>query len=83
VNLSDELFCYLYGSNAPSELDYYNETINLVSNVHLFDCLRANKISMANSIEVRVPFTDPNFINYVFQIPNKYKIFGKLEHCGF
>lgn len=77
--LSDELFCYLYGSNAPSELDYYNETVNLVSNVHLFDCLRANKTCMANNIEVRVPFTDPAFINYILQIPNKYKIFGVLN----
>ena len=36
--LSDELLCYLYGSNAPSDSAFQEETIKLVSNVHLFDC---------------------------------------------
>jgi asparagine synthase (glutamine-hydrolysing) len=75
--LSDELLCYLYGANAPSELDFQIETINLVSNVHLFDCLRSNKMCMANSIEVRVPFTDIDFVNYVLKLHPKWKIFGK------
>jgi asparagine synthase (glutamine-hydrolysing) len=77
--LSDELLCYLYGSNAPSIRDFQIETLNLVSNVHLFDCLRANKTCMANSIEVRVPFTDPNFINYILSLDPKYKVFGNLN----
>jgi|UniRef100_A0A6C0ALN6 asparagine synthase (glutamine-hydrolysing) len=75
--LSDELLCYLYGANAPSELDFQIETINLVSNVHLFDCLRSNKMCMANSIEVRVPFTDIDFVNYILKLHPKWKIFGK------
>jgi len=78
--LSDEMLSYLYGGNAPSELDFQKETIKLVNNVHLFDCLRANKTCMANSIEVRVPFTDPQFVKYILQIPPKYKIFGKLNN---
>lgn len=75
--LSDELLCYLYGANAPSELDFQIETVNLVSNVHLFDCLRSNKMCMANSIEVRVPFTDIDFVNYILKLHPKWKIFGK------
>lgn len=78
--LSDEMLSYLYGGNAPSENDFQNETIQLVSNVHMFDCLRANKTCMANSIEVRVPFTDPNFVKYIIGIPPKYKVFGKLTN---
>lgn len=74
--LSDELLCYLYGANAPSELDFQIETVNLVSNVHLFDCLRSNKMCMANSIEVRVPFTDIDFVNYILKLHPKWKIFG-------
>jgi asparagine synthase (glutamine-hydrolysing) len=77
--LSDELLCYLYGANAPSELDFQIETINLVSNVHLFDCLRSNKMCMANSIEVRVPFTDIDFVNYILKLHPKWKIFGKTN----
>lgn len=74
--LSDELLCYLYGANAPSELDFQLETINLVSNVHLFDCLRANKTCMANSVEVRVPFTDPSFVEFILHIHPRWKMFG-------
>lgn len=77
--LSDEMLSYLYGGNAPSEGDFQQETIKLVSDVHIFDCLRANKTCMANSIEVRVPFTDPEFVKYMLRMPPKYKIFGKLN----
>lgn len=77
--LSDELMCYLYGSNAPNENEFQKETVKLVSQVHLFDCLRANKTCMANSIEPRVPFTDPSFVKYILRIPPKFKTFGKLR----
>jgi asparagine synthase (glutamine-hydrolysing) len=77
--LSDELLCYLYGSNAPNFNEFQMETLNLVSNVHKFDCLRANKTCMANSIEVRVPFTDPNFVEYILSLSPKYKAFGRLN----
>lgn len=77
--LSDELLCYLYGANAPNEQDFQTETIDLVSNVHLFDCLRANKTCMANSLEVRVPFTDKHFVNYILSLHPRWKIFGNLS----
>jgi asparagine synthase (glutamine-hydrolysing) len=78
--LSDEMMSYLYGGNAPSEKEFQMETIKLVSDVHIFDCLRANKTCMANSIEVRVPFTDPGFVRYMLRMPTRYKIFGKLNN---
>ena len=78
--LSDEMLCYLYGSNAPDEEEFRKETVRLVSDVHLFDCLRANKSCMANGIEARVPFTDPDFVKYILKIPTKFKIFGKLNN---
>lgn len=78
--LSDEMLSYLYGANAPSEKEFQIETIKLVSEVHLFDCLRANKTCMANSIEVRVPFTDPNFVDYILRLPPYLKTFGKLSN---
>ena len=77
--LSDELMCYLYGSNAPNESEFQKETVKLVSQVHLFDCLRANKTCMAHSIEPRFPFTDPSFVKYILRIPPKFKTFGKLR----
>ena len=78
--LSDELLCYLYGANAPSEGHFQTETLNLVSNVHLFDCLRANKTCMANSMEVRVPFTDINFVRYILSLHPRWKTFGTVPN---
>lgn len=75
--LSDELLCYLYGANAPNDSEFQKETIKLVSNVHQFDCLRANKTCMANSLEVRVPFTDPEFVDYILNVDPRYKRFGE------
>ena len=75
--LSDELLCYLYGANAPNDDAFQDETVQLVSNVHYFDCLRANKTCMANSIEVRVPFTDLDYVKYILNLHPKYKRFGK------
>lgn len=75
--LADEMFCYLYGANAPSENAFQMETLNLVSNVHMFDCLRANKTCMANSIEVRVPFTDSKVVECVLTTPASMKMFGE------
>lgn len=74
--LSDELLCYLYGANAPSDADFQLETVHLVSNVHQFDCLRANKMCMANSFEVRVPFTDIDYVNYILSLHPRWKRFG-------
>ena len=36
--------------------------------------LKADKMSMANSLEVRVPYLDRILINYAKDIPTKYKI---------
>ena len=77
--LSDELLCYLYGANAPNDDSFQDETIHLVSNVHYFDCLRANKTCMANNLEVRVPFTDLNYIKYILSLHPKYKRFGPVN----
>lgn len=78
--LSDELLCYLYGANAPSEQDFQLETLKLVNNVHQFDCLRANKTCMANSIEVRVPFTDPDFVHTILSLHPRWKTFGNVPN---
>jgi asparagine synthase (glutamine-hydrolysing) len=78
--LSDEMLSYLYGANAPSEKEFQDETIKLVSEVYLFDCLRSNKTCMANSIEVRVPFTDPELVEYILKLPAYLKTFGKLSN---
>ena len=56
---SDEIFGgYLYFHAAPNKNDFHEETVRRVKNLHLSDCLRANKSTAAWGVEARVPFLD-------------------------
>jgi asparagine synthase (glutamine-hydrolysing) len=56
---SDEIFGgYLYFHAAPDKKAFHEETVRRVDNLHLADCLRANKSTSAWGVEARVPFLD-------------------------
>lgn len=56
---SDEIFGgYLYFHAAPDKEAFHEETIRRIKNLHLSDCLRANKSTAAWGVEARVPFLD-------------------------
>ncbi len=56
---SDEIFGgYLYFHAAPDKEALHAETVRRVKNLHLSDCLRANKSTAAWGVEARVPFLD-------------------------
>lgn len=56
---SDEIFGgYLYFHAAPSKEAFHEETVRRIKNLHLSDCLRANKSTAAWGVEARVPFLD-------------------------
>ena len=56
---SDEIFGgYLYFHAAPNKQSLHAETVRRVKNLHLSDCLRANKSTAAWGVEARVPFLD-------------------------
>lgn len=56
---SDEIFGgYLYFHAAPEKKAFHEETVRRVKNLHLADCLRANKSTSAWGLEARVPFLD-------------------------
>lgn len=56
---SDEIFGgYLYFHAAPDKKAFHEETVRRVKNLHLSDCLRANKSTAAWGLEARVPFLD-------------------------
>ncbi len=46
---------------------------NLVPNVYLY---RADRLGMANSVEIRVPFLDHELVNYALSIPGRFKVSG-------
>ncbi|CAI4485892.1 BDH_1b_G0021320.mRNA.1.CDS.1 [Saccharomyces cerevisiae] len=73
---SDEIFGgYLYFAQAPSAAEFHTESVQRVKNLHLADCLRANKSTMAWGLEARVPFLDKDFLQLCMNIdPNEKMI---------
>lgn len=81
---SDELFGgYLYFHKAPSAKDFHEETVRKLEQLHLYDCLRANKALMAWGVEGRVPFLDKEFIDVAMSLNTQAKLIdsknGKIE----
>ena len=85
--ISDELFGYKYTDFAPNAKEFQNEAIKRISEIHMYDVLRADRCIAVNSLEARVPFGDLDFVSYVMSISpelkmNKYNM-GKylLRHA--
>lgn len=79
---SDEIFGgYLYFHNAPDKSSFHQECIRRVKNLHLSDCLRANKSTSAWGVEARVPFLDKDFLNVSMAIDPEEKLHkkGRIE----
>lgn len=71
---SDEIFGgYLYFHNAPDVFQFHRETIRLISNLYLYDVLRADKCTSGNSLDLREPFLDKDLMNYVCYLSGNYK----------
>lgn len=72
---SDEAFGgYLYFHAAPNREEFHKETVRRVKNLHLADCLRANKSTSAWGLEARVPFLDKNFLENAMGVDPKDKM---------
>ncbi len=52
------------------------EITQQLPNLHL---MRVDKLIMAHSVEPRVPFLDTNLVNYVANLPSKFKVQGFKE----
>ncbi|MBO8416001.1 MAG: asparagine synthase B, partial [Proteobacteria bacterium] len=66
---SDEIFGgYLYFHKAPNAKEFHEELVRKLSQLHLYDCLRANKSLMAWGVEGRVPFLDKRFLDTAMRI---------------
>ena len=70
---------YLYFHQAPNILEFHKECKRRVNQLNAFDCLRANKSTMAWSIEARVPFLDKDFLDFAMLIHPNWKCFEKKE----
>ncbi|KAI9701601.1 MAG: asparagine synthetase [Candelina mexicana] len=75
---SDEIFGgYLYFHAAPDKKAFHEETIRRVKNLHLSDCLRANKSTAAWGVEARVPFLDKQFLEVAMIVDPAEKMITK------
>ncbi|XP_037939097.1 probable asparagine synthetase [glutamine-hydrolyzing] [Teleopsis dalmanni] len=80
---ADEIFGgYLYFFKSPNYVEFHKELVSRVQQLNLSDCLRANKVAMAKGVELRVPFLDTAFVNYVMSIRPEDKIPGSLNCLG-
>jgi asparagine synthase (glutamine-hydrolysing) len=74
---SDELFGgYLYFHKAPDASSFYKETVQKLKNLHLYDCLRANKSMAAWGVECRTPFLGRAFVDLVMSMDPRDKMCG-------
>ncbi|KAJ5081971.1 hypothetical protein N7532_011014 [Penicillium argentinense] len=75
---SDEIFGgYLYFHAAPNREEFHKETVRRVKNLHLADCLRANKSTSAWGLEARVPFLDKEFLETAMGVDPAEKMINK------
>lgn len=75
---ADEVFGgYLYFHNAPSEQAFHEETVRRVKLLYTADVLRGDRSTAAQSLELRVPFLDRDFLDEAMAISPKDKITGK------
>ncbi len=78
AEIADEIFAgYLYFHKAPNREEMQLELVDKVNALNKYDLLRAHKATMANTIELRVPFGDQDFIDYIMNIDPKYKMIDK------
>lgn len=79
---ADEVFGgYLYFHKAPDAREFHAETVRKLDQLHLFDCLRANKSLAAWGVEGRVPFLDREFLDVAmgFDAADKMVVNGRME----
>merc|ERR1711871_287796 len=72
---SDELTGgYKYFCNAPDEKSFHQECVKLIKEVHLYDCLRADRAVSIHGLETRVPFLDSSFVDIYLSIDPKLRM---------
>src|SRR5690606_13762679 len=70
INFIDRLFQRTHSSHPLTRMLYFDTKTWLVDDL----LIKADRMSMANSIELRVPFLDHRLVEYAASIPPEYKI---------
>ncbi len=72
--ISDEIFGYKYTDFAPNAEEFQKEAEKRLSELYMYDVLRADRCISVNSMEARVPFGDLSFVEYVMSINPELKM---------
>ncbi len=78
--ISDEIFGYKYTDFAPSPEAFQAESQKRISEIYMYDVLRADRCIASHSLEARVPFGDLDFVQYCMSIDPKMKM--NTYHMG-
>lgn len=80
--ISDEIFGYKYTDFAPDAEAFQSEAEKRLSELYMYDVLRADRCISANSMEARVPFGDLDFVKYVMSVDpaKKMNTYGKGKY---
>jgi len=65
---------YLYFHKAPNGTELHEECVRKVGDLHKYDCLRANKATMAHGLEARVPFLDRDMLDLTMSLDPDTKL---------
>ncbi|MFC4819738.1 asparagine synthase B [Dokdonella ginsengisoli] len=79
---ADEIFGgYLYFHMAPNDREFHEELVRKLDALHSYDCLRANKSTLAWGVEARVPFLDRDFLDAAMRTAPSAKrpVDGRIE----
>jgi asparagine synthase (glutamine-hydrolysing) len=72
---ADEVFGgYLYFHKAPNAQEFMDETVDKLSRLHMYDCLRCNKAMSAWGVEPRCPFLDADFLDVAMNLDPEEKM---------
>lgn len=70
-----------YGRVAAQPGDRLNNLLRFEQRYELadFQLLRIDRLTMAHSVEARVPYLDPRLVRFANQVPGRYKLKGNCE----
>lgn len=60
---------YKYMSMCDDPVEFHEETLRLLRNIHYFDSLRSDRCISSQGLEARVPFADKTFVSTYLSIP--------------
>ncbi len=72
--ISDEIFGYKYTDFAPNPEAFQKEAEKRLTEIYMYDVLRADRSISSNGLEARVPFGDIDFVKYVMSISPEKKM---------